>query len=39
MVVMMRVAAAMVVLFTDDLNHVRAVGAFFVSIMRLPFRR
>jgi hypothetical protein len=37
MMVMMRVAA-MVVLLADDLNHIRAVGALFVSVMRLPFR-
>jgi hypothetical protein len=37
MMVMMRVAAV-VVLLADDLNHIRAVGAFLVSIMRLPFR-
>jgi hypothetical protein len=37
MMVMVRVAA-MVVLLTDNLNHIGAVGAFFVSVMRLPFR-
>jgi len=37
MMVMMRVAA-MVVLLADDLNHIRAVDTFLVSVMRLPFR-
>jgi hypothetical protein len=37
MMVMMRVAAV-VVLVADNLNHIRAVGAFLVSVMRLPFR-
>jgi hypothetical protein len=38
MMAVMRVTAVIVpMLGTDDLNHVRTIGAFLVAVVRLPF--
>ena len=39
MMVMMRVTAAVIMLGPDHLNDVRTIGAFLISVVRLPFRR